>query len=116
MNATVGSLVAAHPALGNLFESLGIDYCCGGHKTLAEAALEKGLDPCTLQTVLEAIPATGQDRTANSPNPSDLPTPELIDYIIATHHSFVRRDLPRLVGLSAKVAVAHGPGHAAGGV
>ena len=39
---TVGAVVARRPALSRVFEQMGIDYCCGGKKTLGEACRKKG--------------------------------------------------------------------------
>lgn len=115
MNSTLGSLVAARPALGPVFEALGIDYCCGGHRTLEQAAREKGLDPQTLALTISALPLSpAPDADASrptAPNPAELDTPALLDHIVAVHHAFVRRELPRLVELSARADQAHGPQH-----
>ncbi|HJN90808.1 MAG TPA: DUF542 domain-containing protein, partial [Verrucomicrobiota bacterium] len=40
---SVGAIVAGCPALARVFEDAGIDYCCGGKKTLNEACREQGL-------------------------------------------------------------------------
>lgn len=34
---TVGEIVVQHPCLRSRLEQLGIDYCCGGKKPMAEA-------------------------------------------------------------------------------
>jgi hypothetical protein len=41
-SSTVGQLVASKPSLARVFERLGIDYCCGGKRTLAVACAAKG--------------------------------------------------------------------------
>jgi regulator of cell morphogenesis and NO signaling len=110
MNQTLGSLVAARPTLGPFFDTLGLDYCCGGHRSLEEAARTRGLDPSTLKLLLDALPEdTLTPRSVG--RPAALPTPELIDHVVAVHHSFVRRELPRLVTLAARSAQAHGDAH-----
>jgi iron-sulfur cluster repair protein YtfE (RIC family) len=48
IETTVGEMVRAAPARSRIFENLGIDYCCGGKKPLAEACRAKGLDPAKL--------------------------------------------------------------------
>ena len=42
--ATVGQIVKERPARSRVFESLDIDYCCGGKLSLAEACGKRGLD------------------------------------------------------------------------
>ncbi|MGH7938862.1 MAG: DUF542 domain-containing protein, partial [Chthoniobacterales bacterium] len=44
----IGEIVRAFPGRSRIFENLGIDYCCGGKKTLAEACQAKGLDTATV--------------------------------------------------------------------
>lgn len=103
----VGELVAEKPGRSRVFEKLGIDYCCGGKRPLDVACAEKGLDPETLLQALKAFDAAssaggdGRDwRTA--------PLSELADHIVATHHAYLREELPRLSALVNKVAGAHG--------
>ena len=38
---TVGELAANIPGATREFEKLGIDYCCGGNRTLGEACAER---------------------------------------------------------------------------
>ena len=45
---TVGELVRAVPGRARVFENLGIDYCCGGKKSLGEVCRAKNLDPATV--------------------------------------------------------------------
>lgn len=37
LNDTVGTIVCDRPFLSHLFETVKVDYCCGGKKTLEEA-------------------------------------------------------------------------------
>lgn len=102
---TVASVVVAHPGLSRVFETMRIDYCCGGDVPLAQAAAEKGVDIDTLVALLDAS-VTSSD--ASMDRPGDLSTSALIDHIVGTHHAYLRRELPRLVDLATKVADAHG--------
>ncbi len=102
---TVGELVRALPARARLFENLGIDYCCGGKKPLAEACRAKGLDPATVVAMLAA-----QDGAAVAPsaNPDALSLAELCDHIERAYHDWLREELPRLDFMTRKVAAVHG--------
>ena len=55
LSSTVGQLVTERPGRARVFESFGIDYCCGGKKLLAQACSEKGLDPVIVLNVLDAF-------------------------------------------------------------
>jgi regulator of cell morphogenesis and NO signaling len=103
---TVGELVAERPARSRVFEELGIDYCCGGKLSLAEACARKGLDPGEVSRRLasaESVEPEADWRAA--------PLVALCDHIVSTHHAFLRRELPRLRGLLTKLARVHGDRH-----
>ena len=49
---TVNEFIARHPASVAVFNRLGIDTCCGGHMSLAEAAAQRGM---AVESLLEAL-------------------------------------------------------------
>ena len=104
---TIGQLVAARPLLARLFDRLGIDYCCGGKQTLAAACARRGLDPATTIALLESATAA----LAAGPAEVDaaaMGLAELADHIEATHHAYLKDELPRLVEMADRVAAKHG--------
>ena len=106
----LGDLVREHPARARVFERFRIDYCCGGHRTLLEVCQAQQVDLpeiCGALTQLEAAP---EEPAAEAWAHGRLGS--LIDHIVATHHEFLRRELPRLAGLLEKVRQAHGKKHA----
>ena len=103
---TVGEIVRATPARSRVFEHLGIDYCCGGKKTLAEACRGKGLEPATVVAMLAAFDAGPSENMAA--NPDTLSLTALCDHIQQVHHEFLREELPRLDFMTRKVAAVHG--------
>ncbi|NNM53477.1 MAG: iron-sulfur cluster repair di-iron protein [Spirochaetales bacterium] len=106
---TLGNLVSEHPSWGNVFEAIGLDFCCGGRQTLKDAVRDRGLDVNTVTIMLEAFP---QNQSGISePNPARLETNALIDHIVSVHHQFVRTELPRLRSLAQKVERVHGASH-----
>lgn len=52
---TVHELVNFHPETAAVLRSYGIDTCCGGTRTLTEAAKIAGLDPAALVQALEQV-------------------------------------------------------------
>jgi regulator of cell morphogenesis and NO signaling len=105
---TVGQLVTEKPARARVFEKFGIDYCCGGKKPLAQACGEKGLDP---QTVLNELSVADQQKNGSEKDWSSATLTELADAIEATHHAYLKQELPRLDFITEKVARAHGANH-----
>ncbi len=56
---TVKDLALENPAATRVFEKLGIDYCCGGNKSLEQACREANLPMDQVLTLLQkAQPAT----------------------------------------------------------
>ncbi len=105
----VGKLVAQRPVAAAVLERAGIDYCCGGNRTLADACREKGIDPAALLGEVAA-----EEKNADELQ-SDIridwlnrSLSELCDHIEQTHHAYLKNELPRLTGLIAKVVAAHG--------
>jgi regulator of cell morphogenesis and NO signaling len=105
LETTVGDLVRTEPARSRIFERLGIDYCCGGKKPLAEACQAKGLDPATAVAMLSAFDAPSEALVVN---PDTLSLAELCDHIERAHHDYLREELPRLDFMTRKVAAVHG--------
>jgi len=103
---TVGELVAERPARSRVFEELGIDYCCGGKLSLAEACARKGLDPDEVSRRLASAGFAAPETDWRA-----APLAALCDHIVTTHHAFLHRELPRLRGLLTKLARAHGDRH-----
>jgi regulator of cell morphogenesis and NO signaling len=108
---TVREVALENPAATSVLESLGIDYCCGGHLSFEEACAKAGKDVETVRRRLDeasSVTATRQDKSTDW---SAKPLTELIAHINGTHHVYVRAETPRLLALADKVASKHGPAH-----
>ena len=105
LSLTVREIALSQPTSIRVFEKFGIDYCCGGKKPLAEACEAARIDAATLLAALdEAAKAT--DQPARDWSGASLT--ELINHIVATHHNYVKSELPRLAVLAQKVVSRHG--------
>lgn len=106
---TLGQLAAEVPGATRELEKLGIDYCCGGSRTLGEACGQANI------SVDEALARL--KRGMESKHPSDGTNwqkallADLIEHINRTHHVFVREESPRIEALGAKVVGVHGKNH-----
>lgn len=99
----VGDLAASIPGATAVFRRHGIDFCCGGGKTLTEACAKKGTDPAAVAEVLAQL-AVARDPVTEWTN---RPLGDLIGHILASYHDKHRRDLPELIRLAARVEAVH---------
>jgi regulator of cell morphogenesis and NO signaling len=108
-HASIANLVTERHSRAHVFESLGIDFCCGGKKSLEEVCAEKRLD---LQLVINELKKSDQEsdtrKEGNEKDWSKCSITELADHIEQTHHVFLREKLPFLEKLADKVAKVHG--------
>jgi regulator of cell morphogenesis and NO signaling len=106
---TVGEIAAAMPNATREFEKLGIDYCCGGNRTLGEACAEANISiDETLARLEKSLASTPPGERQDWQNQL---LADLIAHITSTHHVFVREESPRIEALSAKVVGVHGKNH-----
>jgi len=103
---TIADLVSEDFRRGIVFKQFGIDFCCGGGKTVADVCAAKGITPETLlQALVSAHPASGRSvpSQAGSWSPAFL-----ADYIVNEHHAWVRERIPVLKAFTKRVAAVHG--------
>lgn len=103
---TVGEIVAENPSLSRVFQSYQLDFCCQGAKTLRQACENKSLP---LDEVSAALEKEASSAPEPKENPAQLPPSELADYIVKTHHGYLREELPRVHAMAERVAQVHGP-------
>ena len=102
---TVGDLVAEDYRRGAVFKQFGIDFCCGGGRTVGTACARRGVDPAELERALGTV----EGRASGLPVRVGAWTPAfLADYIVNEHHTYVRESLPVLQAFAQKVARVHG--------
>jgi regulator of cell morphogenesis and NO signaling len=105
--ATVARIVVEHSATARVFQKHGIDYCCHGDVSLLEACAAARLEPDALAAELEAVLATPAAQPDEDPRA--LSTAALVARIVERHHGYLRRALPYVAPIMAKVARVHGP-------
>lgn len=105
---TLGEIAVKDLKKAQIFKKYGLDFCCGGKKTVKEACAEKGLDVTKVEQELQQA-----DKVVSSkPLPyNDWSLDFLADYIVNTHHSYVSKILPDIRTYSKKVQGVHGNRH-----
>lgn len=107
---TVRELALENPGATRVFEKLGIDYCCGGNKSLEEACRAAGLNPDQVLDSLEKAEQSAHSAQKDW-NGQAGPLADLIAHIKNTHHKYTREELARLGPLFDKVCSVHGKTH-----
>ncbi len=105
---TVGEIVTNDIRTSAAFKKAGIDFCCGGKQSLAEACAEKGIDAAQLENEILKVSEEPMNEFMNFKNWDPV---FLSDYIVNTHHKFVLKNLPDLVFYTQKIADVHGENH-----
>lgn len=107
---SIGGIVAILPKAGEVFRGYNIDFCCGGNRLLAEAIKEQQLNE---EEIMHKLEETYQDaqELVKKVNFCDMKSSELIEYIVTTHHGYLKRALPETGEMTAKILRAHGANH-----
>ena len=106
---TVRELALETSSATRVFEKLGIDYCCGGDKSLEEACRAAKLQVEQVQRALDE--AHKEAQTVVTRDWQREPLSSLIEHINATHHKYVRQEIARITPLLEKVCGVHGKNH-----
>jgi regulator of cell morphogenesis and NO signaling len=105
---TVRDIVVEEPTAIPVLEKFGIDYCCGGKHSLAEACSARHQN---VGSVIEEL-----ERQMGETNEAEVewqtaPLKDLIDHIVRKHHAFTREQLVLISKLANKVEHRHRTKH-----
>jgi len=104
----VNEIALSNPGARHILEDAGIDYCCGGGKSLQEACLRANVPAAEILRKLR----WNSEQVAPGETPwATAPLAELTKHIRERHHQYVRDSIPRLRALLAKVREKHGSNH-----
>jgi regulator of cell morphogenesis and NO signaling len=104
----VADIAAHHPRSIDVFERHGIDFCCGGRRSLGEACRERG---AAVEAVANEIAAAAAREVPEDRVFTDAPLGTLVDHIVSRYHAPLREDLERLGRMADKVAEVHAARH-----
>jgi regulator of cell morphogenesis and NO signaling len=108
-NQTVRSIAIDQPASTRVFERFGIDYCCGGQRSVEEACRRAKAPLDQVMGALDELQANGTPAAEQSWTQSSLA--ELTAHIIERHHRYVRDEAPRIERLLKTVVDRHAKAH-----
>ncbi len=108
ITSTVRDLAVGISGATRIFDQLGIDYCCGGGKTLADACNRSHVP---IDQVVSELESAIQSKEVGSQNWQSESLTALSAHIVETHHVFTTQELIRLETLLDKVCSRHGANH-----
>lgn len=104
-NANIGQLVADDYRMASIFKQNGIDFCCKGNRSIAEATKELNLNT---QEILSQLEAVKKEDTTSGDDFQSWPLDLLADYIEKTHHRYTEAKITELKPLLEKLVEVHG--------
>lgn len=105
---TLGEIVAKDMRKTEVFKKHDLDFCCHGDMTLTQACAAKGIDVTRVEQELREVE---KDQSTSALPYHEWGIDFLADFIVNTHHAFLRKNLPDIKMYAAKVAQVHGGHH-----
>lgn len=110
-NRPVGEVVAEDYRRAEAFKKYGIDFCCGGGKSVKEASEAMGVSCDDLLQALAAVESATEGGVADHLDVRSWEPDFLASYVVNIHHRYVRETTPKLLELTKTVARVHGGTH-----
>ena len=104
----VKDIALSNPAATQILEDAGLDYCCGGGKSLHEACLHADVPA---EEILNRLRENSKHVDPGEASWTLAPLGDLTRHIRERHHRYVREAIARVQPLSDKVVAKHGKNH-----
>jgi regulator of cell morphogenesis and NO signaling len=101
----VKDIAVADPATTKILEQAGVDYCCGGYRSLQDACADAGVPS---EELIERLRAASVQVDPADVDWVSAPLCQLTQHIRGRHHHYVREAIQRVMNLLAKVKSKHG--------
>lgn len=109
MTKSLAQIVNNNHLAASVFEKYHLDFCCKGKRTLQQACTESELPVDEIISELEKTTQQNNDKV--SINFDKLSLSQLAEYIVTTHHEYVKKEMPAIASYLQKVASKHGAHH-----
>lgn len=106
-NARVGDVVAKDFRTAAVFQRFGIDFCCGGRRSIADACRGAGVDQDAILAALETL----RPEDAPADEVASWPIGRLVARILEAHHAYIRESTPVISSYLEKLVSVHGCRH-----
>jgi regulator of cell morphogenesis and NO signaling len=104
----VKDIALSNPAARQILEDAGVDYCCGGGKSLHEACLHADVPA---EEILNRLRENSKHVSPDEANWTSAPLGDLTRHIRERHHRYVREAIARVQALLDNVEPKHGKSH-----
>ena len=104
---TLAQIVSSDFRTSEVFEKYHLDFCCKGKRTLEQACAEQQLPVADVTAELEDT----LSKNATAQDFEKMNLTELCEYIVQTHHTYVKKELPQIYAYLQKVSSKHGERH-----
>jgi regulator of cell morphogenesis and NO signaling len=104
----VKDIALANPEARKILEDAGVDYCCGGEKSLHDACLHTDVPTAE---ILRRLHENTKHVSPDQENWKSENLTSLTQHIREKHHQYVRESIPRIQEKLEKVMAKHGPNH-----
>ncbi len=108
---TLGGIVLKFPQAADVFKKHGLDFCCGGDRSLAAAANEHQIDQSSLLGELNERYEDALKVGFVTKDWMSVSLEQLIHHIVNTHHAYLNQVFPTLSELTLKILRVHGQHH-----
>lgn len=100
---SLADLAATRPGAARVFHRHGLDFCCHGRVSVADACARRGLVAADVLRAIEAEAPLARDFRRWD----ERPLADLITHLLEEFHARHREELPRLVEWARKVEAVH---------
>ncbi len=108
---TLAQIVMENHRTASLFEKYHLDFCCRGKRSLQQACAEQNIPIDNLVKELENISGLSSGACEIAFPFEKLSLTELANYIVSTHHEYIKTEAPKIAVYLEKVAFKHGGRH-----
>ena len=105
---SLAQIVNSNHQAASVFEKYHLDFCCKGKRSLEQACLEQQVE---LSQVAGELGYIFSKVVTGSIDFDKMNLIQLCDYIVLTHHAYVKNEMPQIYAYLQKVSSKHGERH-----
>jgi len=105
---TLAQIVNNNHKAASVFEKYHLDFCCKGKRSLEQACQEQQIE---LSEVTGELGDIFSKTVAGSIDFDKMSLTQLCDYIVQTHHAYVKNEMPQIYAYLHKISSKHGDRH-----